>query len=388
MLKHFIFETFDFASQFFRPHFFVILTVHQSEFIFEVIALVDTVNNVTDPFLNALRRDVVCDVVSRLFFSASSRFVHRSAHGIGNRIGIQNGFAFNISRSTSDGLNERTLASQEAFFIRIQDRNKRDLRDIEPETNTVADLIPQILPGSADEFRLLTDAVGEKGYRQIDINLGCPFPMIAGKHKGAGMLLYPAQVAEVLAPIAEYPEIQFSLKMRLGWENASECMVLVELLNTLRLSRIALHARTGKQQYKGHPDLEAFQGFYELCQHPLYYNGGIESLSDIRQILIRFPLLKGVFIGRGLLSSPLLAKEFKGNETFLPEQRMSIYFAFHEELFSAYSQVLQGETQLLVKMKTLWEYFLPETDRKLLKRIKKSTRLQQYTESVKAIFTS
>ena len=102
-------------------------------------------------------------------------------------------------------------------------------------------------------------------------------------------------------------------------------MVLVELLNAIRLSRIALHARTGKQQYKGHPDLEAFQGFYELCQHPLYYNGGIESLSDIRQILIRFPLLKGVFIGRGLLSSPLLAKEFKGNETFLPEQRMSIW---------------------------------------------------------------
>ena len=275
-------------------------------------------------------------------------------------------------------------------FIRVEKGalRKRDLRDIEPETNTVADLIPQILPGSADEFRLLTDAVGEEGYRQIDINLGCPFPMIAGKHKGAGMLLYPAQVAEALAPIAEYPEIQFSLKMRLGWENASECMVLVELLNTLRLSRIALHARTGKQQYKGHPDLEAFQGFYELCQHPLYYNGDIESLSDIRQILTRFPLLKGVFIGRGLLSSPLLAKEFKGNETFLPEQRMSIYFAFHEELFSAYSQVLQGETQLLVKMKTLWEYFLPETDRKLLKRIKKSTRLQQYTESVKAIFTS
>ena len=135
-------------------------------------------------------------------------------------------------------------------FIRVEKGalRKRDLRDIEPETNTVADLIPQILPGSADEFRLLTDAVGEKGYRQIDINLGCPFPMIAGKHKGAGMLLYPAQVAEVLAPIAEYPEIQFSLKMRLGWENASECMVMVELLNTLRLSRNALHAQTGKQQ--------------------------------------------------------------------------------------------------------------------------------------------
>ena len=67
---------------------------------------------------------------------------------------------------------------------------------------------------------------------------------------------------------------------------------------------------------------------------------------------------------------------------------MSIYFAFHQELFSAYSQGHQGQTQLLVKKKTLWEYLLRESDRKFLKRIKKSTGLQQYTESVKAIFTS
>ena len=93
---------------------------------------------------------------------------------------------------------------------------------------------------------------------------------------------------------------------------------------------------TGKQQYKGHPDLEAFQGFYELCQHPLYYNGGIESLSDIRQILIRFPLLKGVFIGRGLLSSPLLAKEFKGNETFCPNNVCQYILPSMKSFFSLF----------------------------------------------------
>lgn len=113
----------------------------------------------------------------------------------------------------------------------------------------------------------------------------------------------------------------------------------------------------------------------------------LNPLSDIRQILTRFPLLKGVFIGRGLLSSPLLAKEFKGNETFLPDNVCQYILPSMKSFFQPIP-VLQGETQLLVKMKTLWEYFLPETDRKLLKRIKKSTRLQQYTESVKAIFTS
>lgn len=83
MLKHFIFETFDFASQFFRPHFFVILTVNQTEFVFKTIALIDTVNNVTDPFLNALRRDVVCDVVSRFVFLCVEPF--RPSLGAWNR---------------------------------------------------------------------------------------------------------------------------------------------------------------------------------------------------------------------------------------------------------------------------------------------------------------
>ena len=62
---------------------------------------------------------------------------------------------------------------------------------------------------------------------------------------------------------------------------------------------------------------------------------------------------------------------------------MSLFSAFHEELFFAYSGVLQGESQLLSRMKALWEYFLPSTDRKILKKIRKATRLSQYKECVK-----
>lgn len=270
-------------------------------------------------------------------------------------------------------------------FIRVERggfRN-RDVRDIDPGLNTVPCVIPQILPGTPEEFRMLAGLLSEKGYTAADINLGCPFPLIAGKRKGAGMLPYPAQVAEVLGEIARYPEIQFSLKMRLGWENVSECIDLCNILNDLRLRHITIHARTGKQQYKGETDPEAFAGFYELSRHPLFYNGDILNGEDIHHIIGRFPLLRGVSVGRGLLSSPLMGKEYTQNETFSDEQRMSRCFAFHEALFSAYSGVLQGEIQLLTKMKTLWEYFLPDTDRKILKRIRKSNKLNQYTESVR-----
>lgn len=274
-------------------------------------------------------------------------------------------------------------------FIRVEKGTfrKKDVRDIAPELNTVPVLIPQILPGSRDEFRRLTDVVCENGYREIDINLGCSFPLIAGKRKGAGMLPYPDQVEEVLSTMEEYPDCRFSVKMRLGWENSSECLNLTGVINNLRLCHVTVHARVGKQQYKGEPDQEAFEAFYRVCHHPLFYNGDLRSAEDIYRILTKFPLLRGVSVGRGFLSSPFMGREYRENETFPDGNRISLLFQFHEELFSAYSDTLQGEIQLLNKMKTLWELFLPETDRKLLKCIKKATKLYQYTEAIKMIFT-
>ena len=274
-------------------------------------------------------------------------------------------------------------------FIRVEGKNtfrNRDLRDMEPENNTVSRLIPQILPGSPEEFRLLAELLSSKGYRAADINMGCPFPMITGKKKGAGMLPYPELVGEVLETLKEYPQIEFSLKLRLGWENARECMVLVDIINNLRLSHVTLHARLDKQQYKGVPDIGAFRHFYEVCKHPLFYNGDLKKVEECKQILTEFPLLRGVSIGRGLISSPLLAKEWMKNETFTEKKRMSLLSGFHEALFSVYSERLQGENQLLTKMKTLWEYFLPETDRKALKKIKKSSKLADYISVVNSVF--
>lgn len=275
-------------------------------------------------------------------------------------------------------------------FIRVErgDFRRRDLRDLDPEANRVPELVPQILPGTPDELRMLTEMAASKGYRSADINLGCPFPMIAGKRKGAGMLPHPDLVEEVLRPTEEFPEVQFSLKMRLGLGNTCECLNLIDIINSLRLRHVTIHARTGKQQYKGSTDPEAFAALYEQCRHPLFYNGDLHSCEDIRKICDRFPLLRGVSIGRGFLSSPFMAAEYKEINALTPIERANVILTFHNNLLSVYSERLQGEAQLLSKMKSLWEYFLPETDRKLLKQIHKSNRLDTYREAVRKIFTS
>ncbi len=274
-------------------------------------------------------------------------------------------------------------------FIRMERgglRNK-DLRDIQPERNKVSHLVPQILPGTPEEFRWLTDEVRKMGYREIDLNLGCPFPLIAGRRKGAGMLPFPEQVRETMAVMRDYPEVRFSIKMRLGWENAEECLALAETLNALPLAHITVHARTGKQQYKGFVQMNAFGDFYRVCRHPLVYNGDLKSIEDIHRVLTGYPRLEGVSLGRGMLASPFLCREWKGEAPLSEKERKTLFAGFHEELLGGYSAYLQGESQLLNRMKSLWLYFLPATDRKWLKQIKKANSLTRYLECVKAIFT-
>lgn len=273
-------------------------------------------------------------------------------------------------------------------FIRVEQGGvrKKDLRDIDPLHNSVPKLIPQILPGNSEELRMLAGRLQKEGYTFADINLGCPFPLITGKKKGAGMLPYPERVKELLETLREFPQLRFSLKMRLGYENAGEWVDLMDAINTVRLEYITVHARIAKQQYKGIPDWEAFEEFYHACQLPLLYNGDLKTKEDIQKILQKFPLLRGVMIGRGLLSSPLLGREYRDDETFSEEFRMSLFYRFHQMLFSGYAEFLSDENQLLRKMKSLWDYFLPEGDKKQLKKIKKATKLRDYEAAVRMLF--
>ena len=219
---------------------------------------------------------------------------------------------------------------------------------------------------------------------EADINLGCPFPMQARQHRGAGILPYPDEVKVLLETIFEFPEIQFSVKLRLGWDSPEEAQALLPFLNGLPLTHLTLHPRIGTQQYKGKTDLSAFSRFYDSCTLPLFYNGDIRTLPDIRSLTGRFPRLKGIMIGRGLLSSPWLATEYISDTPLTAQEKIEKLSAFHALLLAGYSSRLEGgEHQVLDKMKTLWDYLLLDAEKRLRKKILKSSRLADYQEAVR-----
>lgn len=271
-------------------------------------------------------------------------------------------------------------------FVRIEhgEIRRRDIRDIDPENNPGLHLIPQLIAPESDKLEQIMSLFIEKGHKKADINLGCPFPVLAKRHNGAGMLPYPEEVKTLLVnAIEKYPDIEFSVKLRLGWDNPEECLALLPLFNELPLTHIILHPRLGKQQYKGEVDLNGFEAFYKECNKPLLYNGDLLTLEDIQSISTRFPKLAGLVIGRGLLANPALALEYQQGKALSSDEMAKKVGQLHTEVFGSYQELLQGgETQLLMKMKSFWEYLLPEGDRKAKKTIHKTTKLANYQAAV------
>lgn len=277
-------------------------------------------------------------------------------------------------------------------FARIEhgDIRRKDIRDIEPENNRELHLIPQLIAPEAEKAEKIISLFINQGYQEVDINLGCPFPLLAKRHNGSGILPYPDEVEALLTSVIEkHPDIRFSVKLRLGWEDSEECLALLPLLNDLPLSHIILHPRLGKQQYKGEVDLNAFEAFYTACKKPLFYNGDLHRSEDIQTVTTRFPHLAGIMIGRGLLANPALAWEYTQKKALTTDEMAKKVNLLHTEVFNHYQEQLHGgDAQLLLKMKCFWEYLLPGGDRKAKKIIHKTTKLSNYLGAVSNLLGS
>ena len=269
-------------------------------------------------------------------------------------------------------------------FVRVEAGGVRpkDLRDIYPEYNEGVPVVPQIIMKSKKEFDYLVDVIAGKGYREIDLNMGCPFPMQAKHGRGSGLLANLPEIEAIIGSIQERKDLTFSVKMRLGWEDKAECVPVLDLLNSIPLKHITLHPRIGKQQYKGEVDNEAFRLFYEHCKHPLIYNGDLRSVADVKEKIEEYPNLAGVMVGRGLLARPSLARECLEEREWSWKERKPLLLEMHERMRKHYEGIMNNDAQVHSKLRVFWEYMDAELDRKVYKKIMKSGNLKNYLAAV------
>ena len=261
-------------------------------------------------------------------------------------------------------------------------------RDILPENNTTLEVIPQIITNDAEEFLFVAKYVQQLGYKELNWNLGCPYPMVAKCGMGSGLIKNTDQIEHILKRVHNETDIIVSMKMRMGYENASEILDVFPILEQYPIKNIAIHARIGKQLYKGGVDLDAFQKCLATSKQKIYYNGDITSVEKFKELQERFPQIDHWMIGRGLIADPFLPSMIKNNTTEYPKNKLEIFEACHDTIYQDYDAYLSGPTPIRMKMIGFWEYFSESfsNPKKTFKKIKKAGNIKNYEIAVKEIF--
>jgi len=279
------------------------------------------------------------------------------------------------------------ISSYYTPFIRLEHGQirKKDLREALPENNPNIHVIPQVIASDSEEFIVLCHKLIEIGHKQIDINMGCPFPLQTRLGRGSGIWQHPEHVEAILRNAAELHDkenVNFSLKMRLGQESPQESLDQLSVLNNIPLVHITIHPRIGKQQYKGELLMDQFEYFYENSTNPIILNGDLSTIEQMIEAEKRFPKLAGLMIGRGLLSRPTLALEYQNNKIMNNEEVRKKVLEMHRIIFDYYKEHIEGgDSQLLLKMHSFWDYLEPLFDHKTIKRILKSGSMRNYIEA-------
>lgn len=161
----------------------------------------------------------------------------------------------------------------------------------------------------------------------IDLNLGCPAPIVYRKCAGGGLLREPELVDRILGVLREAVEVRFSVKTRIGFDDPAVFERFLEIFSRHRLDLLTVHGRTVKEMYGPrvhHDRIAAAVRAMGAVGCPVLANGGVDSVAGGLEVL-RVTGAKGLMIGRGAIRNPWLFGQIRaaweGTEPWVPTGR-------------------------------------------------------------------
>ncbi len=236
--------------------------------------------------------------------------------------------------------------------------------------------VPQIMTKVPDDFLWAAEQCKERGYDEVNLNLGCPSGTVVAKEKGSGMLKDGDALDRFLDAIFEAAPLPISVKTRLGLESPDEFPALLEVFNRYPIKELTVHPRVRKQFYAGDVDKDMFGYALLHSKSPLCYNGDITSKQQADAVPT-----DSVMIGRGLIADPGMLCGGTQVEGLAP---------FMQELEEEYTQLFGGVRNAMFRLKEHWGMLLPrfENSEKLGKRLRKTTDLAEYHAIIAEIFAT
>lgn len=260
----------------------------------------------------------------------------------------------------------------------------RQLRELLPQHNEGLTAIPQIMAKNAEDFLWAAKELHAMGYKEVNLNAGCPSGTVTAKGKGAGLLADPKALDELLDKVFSASPCAVSVKTRLGVNEPEEFDAILEVYNRYPMSELIIHPRVRKDLYRHAVRTEEFDRILPRCKMPVSYNGSIVTPADYEDCVKRYPGLKSVMVGQGLVSDLALAQKIK---TGTGTNRETVR-EFHDRLLESYTVQFGSVGNAFKRMKDVWFYLIRcfSDSEKHGKKILKSKTPEEYTLAVSAVF--
>ena len=163
----------------------------------------------------------------------------------------------------------------------------------------------------------------------VDLNLGCPVPIVYKKCAGGGLLRDPERIDQILGALRDAIDIPFTVKTRIGFDDVAVFDELLPIFAKHSLDLVTVHARTVKEMYRSAPRYEFIARAVETLSCPVLANGNIYSADKAEDVLAATGAA-GLMIGRGVIRNPWLFRQIReqrlGVSMFRPTGRNVLYY--------------------------------------------------------------
>ncbi len=251
----------------------------------------------------------------------------------------------------------------------ISPGDQQEVRDTAGGVVLVVQLIGSEPTALADAACLVQDL----GARHLNINLGCPYGRMGRKSAGGNLLSRPRELEKILQALRPVIRGSFSLKLRTGFDSATEIFPLLPMFADCGVDFLVVHARTVAQRYSGSADHSVTARVVQESRLPVIANGDIFSAPTGRRVLEQ-TRAAGLMLGRGAIGDPWLFQRLRGR---YPEESTSVERAgevreYLEKLLTVYRDIFCGEQQVLAKVKEVLAYINDPELKKTIRTLRKA----------------
>lgn len=212
----------------------------------------------------------------------------------------------------------------EYFRVQAESTPEKRILDSIRQNSTGRPIVAQIIGNDIPALVRTARALQQFPIAAIDLNLGCPAPIVYRKCAGGGLLREPQRIDAILGALRDAVRVNFTVKTRLGFASVAEFDQLLPVFARHSLDALTVHARTVAQLYRLPVHYDLIRQASEAMACPVIANGHVHTAAQA-QALLAHTRSRGLMIGRGAIRSPWLfnqiRQQLRGEAVTLPTGR-------------------------------------------------------------------